>query len=167
MSKRREGETWKEYRAPNDRVSLEIPSEWTAEEQAEFGVLSAVGGAACIAVATFVRPRATLADFAEAKFRVEDYYRARTGRVTIRGAGWEGFEQTFEGHAPEDPTPTLCRISCMHGEELFVSVTLYTSPELYGESQELFDKIRSSLRIHTVDKPWWRFWGRKGASDGR
>jgi len=140
-------------------VSLEIPPDWTAEEQPEFGVLSAVGGEACIAVATFVRPRATLADFAEAKFRVEKHYRARSERMAIRGAGWEGLEQAFEGHDPEDPTPTLCRISCMHGGELFVSVTLYTSPELYAKSQELYDDIRSSLRIRPTDEPRWRFWG--------
>jgi hypothetical protein len=160
VNERSEPRPWQQYKAPNGHLSLELPGDWAIDEQSEMAVFCEPGEGACIALTAFTRPFATLREFAESKFRVESYYRALSNQVPSQGPGWEGVEREFEGWAPEDDSPTLCRISCMHGGGLFVSLTLYTSPERYARSHEPYDKIRSSLRILPIGgRPWWKLWG--------
>ena len=137
---------WCTFSHPDGIFTLKHPAAWTVSDHGHFATID--GELTTLAVSSYLQPGASLTEFATHRFRVEsDIYPPVGPPQPYDTAAWKGLAQESRGIFPGETEPTVRLMLCVRHESLFVSMTLYTTPDDFVENRERYDTLFHSLNF--------------------
>jgi hypothetical protein len=138
---------WTRTTFPGNLAWIHHPNEWTVDDHGEFKVICTPGERACFGLSSFGRHGASLAEFVESRLRTERDLAPVGRQYAVRSRHWTAIGHDFRGRFSSDEFETYRVVLCATRHDVFVSLTLNTSPDLFAQSQELFRSVQRTLRF--------------------
>ena len=139
---------WLTFEPPNRAFSVHYPRDWSAQQEADFALLSSPSGDVTLGISSYLRPGSTLTQFATARMSVDrTIFPTASPLERLTGTGWEAITENSLGRVPGEQRLTQRRMLCAQHGQLFISLTLYSSPSEYKRNRNTYEAILTSLRF--------------------